>query len=376
MEVKLIDNFDDFLKLRQPWNELSRQTPDDHAFMRHEWFEHWLSSQEMTSRLHVITGWQDGQLVGVLPLVWKSIRLRGMHLRSLGLAESSVSPRCNALIVEGERLGPLVERLVTERKSQLIELQHLEAASPTTRSLVASLRHQSRLLVHVSPGRQSPYLTVDRSWDEYMKGLSGHRRAWIRGTIKKLQANGRPFEFRYISDESGAEFLTGAIMQVSNRSWKADVGTAISQVPSQQRLYAEFTRIGLAHGLVEAIVLTIDGRPVAFDYYLTCGRRHSLIRGDFDKEYAGCRPGENIRAAYITRLGQSAVPAEVDFGGAVAEYKSLWANAIRDHIVIHAATPYRRGALVLLWKKLTGGEQRHLIRDGSAAAGRLPDSYL
>jgi len=354
MEVRLIEPFDTFRQLIQPWNELCRQSPDDHAFMRHEWFEHWLSSQELTDRLHMITAWRDGQLVGVLPLVWRETRYKGIPFRTLRFAESAVSPRCNALILSPDVLAPLAGRLTSDRRYQLLELQHLEADSLTTRLLLDYLRVRSPLLVNVSPGRQSPYLALDCSWDEYLQGLTSRRRYWIRNScVKRLAESGYPHAIRFITDEAEADYLLDFMIEVSGRSWKADIGTAIGQIPSQRRLYTDFTKAGLARGLVEAVVLSMDGKPVAFDYYLRCNRRYSGIRCDFDRSFAQYRPGENLRIALIQRLTQSSAPAEVDFGGEVAEHKLQWANHIRSHIVIHAARPFSKGAPVVLWKKAT-----------------------
>jgi len=362
MDVRLIENVDEFRKLKQPWNELASRTPDDHAFMRHEWFDHWLSSQGVTTQLHMITGWQDGQLVGALPLVWKEMKLRGMCFRALRFAESAVSPRCNALTLSADVLERLLQRLASEKRCQLIELQHLETASPTTRLIVDNLCSRPSLLVAVSPGRQSPYLTLNCGWEDYLRGLPSHRSAWIRKKcINKLHGCGQPFDFRRVKDASEAGYLVDVLLDVSSRSWKADGGSAIPQVPSQKLFYSTFTHTGLAHGLIEAIVLSIGGQAVAFDYYLKCSHRYSLIRGDFDKKYGKFRPGENLRVALIKELAQPGVPVELDFGGTVSDYKLGWSNGMREHLVIHAARRFSKGAWALSWKIL----KRYVKANGS-----------
>ena len=65
MKTKIIDNFDDFLKLYDAWNELVDGNEVDHAFMKHEWFERWLIDLDYRQGISIITFWQDRLLVGI-----------------------------------------------------------------------------------------------------------------------------------------------------------------------------------------------------------------------------------------------------------------------------------------------------------------------
>jgi len=70
MAVKfiLINDYDQFMSIRQSWNELVKSLDIDHAFMRHEWFDCWIRYLGNAEKLAIITAYEDGQLMAVAPM--------------------------------------------------------------------------------------------------------------------------------------------------------------------------------------------------------------------------------------------------------------------------------------------------------------------
>lgn len=348
LTIKIINDFNEFAKLRQPWNELAAACETDHAFMRHEWFECWLKILGDPSRIAVLTACQDGLLVAAAPLQIGFERFRRIPLRALSFQMSAISPRCNFLIHPSCSGDQVFGALLRMRSWDIMALRGLEAGLETTRRFVDYLERHYAGRYEIKLWKQSPYLIVKGDWNSYLETLSKKHCKNINQGMNRMSRLGG-YTFERCSDAGRFAEIYENILTVSEKSWKAQGQSSIGALPAQKAFYQEFCRIG--EGLWEMRVLWAGPRCIGFNFFLRSGDRLTGIRTDFDEEFRYYGPGQMMILLTLMDLFASGRRWEFDMGGMAAHFKLDWTSTVRDIINV---TAFRRGvpgSLLLFAKK-------------------------
>ncbi len=330
-QFRFIDSYDEFQSLADAWNELVLSTPLAHVFMRHEWFDTWITTRDTRPQLAIQTGWRDGQLVSIAPLMRTTQKFKFVSAKLLKFLQSPISPRCNFIAKEQNDAARLFDSFPSIPDWDLLVTENMESAQLMTDWYTDFLGTQSSLRYFAQNGRQSPYLDISGTWENYLKSLHRDRRTFIKSEcLNRLQRAENP-RIERCNPATNPEYIVSTMLDVSSRSWKQDSGSAIGQVPGQKRFYEQYTQKALAHGWVDIRILHIGGKPVGFDYYLTYQNNYSLIRTDFDTSLKYYHPGENLKLDLLQELFSKDQPAQLDMGGDSSLYKQKWASGVRSH---------------------------------------------
>lgn len=349
MKTRLIDNFDEFLKLKQAWNELSVQTETDHAFMRHEWFECWINNIGRHDNLNILTGWRDGQLAAIAPMQIEKQKIKGIPAKVLSFLSSSISPRCNFIVSPDVNPEEFFNSLFQTKNCDLIITKGMEADAKITKAYLEYLQNNFPGKYVIEEGRKSPYLLTDKSWEEYRKTLHKQFRTNLNTGLNKLK-NEPSFEVKKITDYDGFIGIFEGLIKTSAKSWKGKEGTDLKTSKEQTSLYREFSQKGVTANLWELWVLKINNRVAAFEYYLKCNKQLSAIRTDFDIDFRKISPGNSLKIFVIKDLMNREGVWEYDLGGMAYDYKLKWTNTIREHIAVMAGCGSFRGNLLMYAK--------------------------
>lgn len=349
-KAKLVRDFDEFLKLRQPWTELVRDSDVDHAFMRHEWFTCWIRHLGNPRQIMIQTLWSDGQLVGVAPMQIGFQRIKGIPLRLLSFLSSSISPRCNFILHASCDKELFFDNLLGTRGWDLIFTPNLESSQGATQDYMSFLESRRGRRHDSEPGRNSPYQVICGKWDDYYNGLSKNHRKNIRVAFKRLEEAGtHSFELYETFEEAGDALER--MVEISGESWKAQSASDLLTNKPIADFYRDFSREGSKDGLWFLHMLKIDGAYAAFDYYLKLGPRLTGIRSDYSMRYKDFMPGHLVKIATIKHICSTGEAWEYDMGGMAAEYKLSYTNEARSHIHIMACSSGSYGKLLMLGKK-------------------------
>lgn len=93
MEIKVINNEEEWAEMGAAWNELLEKSAINVPFLRHEylmsWWAHRGGAEWPESELYIVTGWQGGVLAGAAPLFLTTNREGQKALMLLGSIEIS-----------------------------------------------------------------------------------------------------------------------------------------------------------------------------------------------------------------------------------------------------------------------------------------------
>lgn len=350
VKTQVVGNFEDFLKLEQPWNELLSHTDVDHVYMKHQWFSEWIKAYKVEDTLSITTIWRDGQLVGAAPLHRKPLRFKKINARGITFLSSGVSPRCNFIAADNQALDDLIKAVLRLPRWDVLTNENMENDVAVTKYYIDFLKSpKNAYSYYMEPGFQSLYLITEGSWENYWKSISRKWRAnFKRYSLEKLKTVDS-FEVNHIRSESdGAEFLP-EMFNISRKSWKASEDSHLMKDSALGRLYSNFTPIGLRRGWIYIPNLKINGRYAGYIYFLHHNNRYVGIRAEFDEDFRSCSPGNNLHLGIIKELFNSGQKCEYDLGPE-APYKQVLCNKIRKHITVMVGNKNIKGRWIIFTK--------------------------
>ena len=318
--------------------------------MRHEWFTCWIKNLGDPGELDVLTAWNDGQLIAAAPMKISQKKLKGLPVRTLGFLVSAISPRCNFIVHPSFPAEQFFEQVFRLKGWDMMTLEGLEAGQGITAELMAFLEQGHAKRYTLEPGRQSPFLMVDGSWDDYLQGLSKKHRKNINQSLNRLTKLG-DYEIRIIHEFCEIQSVFDNIVSISHNSWKKAGGTSLSVQEKQRAFYREFCEMGSPDGLWEMRLMKTPDNYIAFNFFLRQGNRLSGIRTDYDEAFKYYGPGQMMIYFTLKGLFSGGEKWEFDMGGMASDFKLDWTEKTRDHYIINVANPGLYGGLLALGQK-------------------------
>ena len=374
---RTITNFTEFLRLKEAWNDLVRNTEVDHAFMRHEWFECWIKYLGDPGRISVITGWSNDQLVFIAPLQIVPTKVGGLPIKSLTFLMSHITPRCNFIVHPMCQADEIFNQVLHHPGWGLMNLRGMEEDKNVTRRFISFLEQKRSNRFEVEQARKSPYVIVEGNWNDYLSGLTRkHRKNINQGLnrISKLES----CSLEKCNDYQGIEKVFDDVLGISDRSWKKAGGSSIGAVPNLSSFYREFCRLGEKDNLWELRLLRAENKYVAFNFFLKEGNRLSGIRTDYDDEYRYYGPGQIMILLTLRELFEDGRQWEFDMGGMASDFKLDWTDKTRNHIDIMATAPGYKGELLAFGKRKIlpfVRRMRGLWADGKGKSMEIPPPH-
>jgi len=350
LNYKQITDLDSFAGLRKPWNELVTHTEVDHAFMRHEWFECWIKNLGVDGKLSIRTAWDGAQLVGIAPLHIVRRTFRGIPLRVLSFLQSGITPRCNFIVHESLDLDIFFESIFAIKGWDIMELKSLDEKLMITQRFLGYLAGRRPFVIEA--GIQSPFEVIESDWETYLASRSKHLQRDIGAAVKRSSSVPSVVILK-MEEQTELQKHFCDFVSISQRSWKVGTRTDLSTDQQTAGFYREFSDLGGQQGLCVAYLLIMDGKPIAFDYYVRCQKKLAALRWEYDQNYNYHMPGLLLHSSVVRDLASSGEVWEYDLSGDVTKFKASFAKDIRAHINIAVGRPGMYGSTLMLLKRVS-----------------------
>lgn len=293
------------------WNTLVRSRPRPSPFLLHGWLLEWWRHYGEGGELAVHVAYREGRLVGALPLC---VRPR-YGLRVLSFVGGEDSSLADVLVADDERpemAAALVER-GTSSGQDFAEFAGLSTSS----RLVASLGPSRLSLVERS---EAPVLDLTPGWKKvYDSKLSSKKRNHYRRRRRQLAEVGR-VDVEVARTAGELERALDDAFELHALRWEGRPDGSGFATPVGRSFQHATVRALAPLGVPRIVTLKIDGRPVAFHYYLVLDGRMYVYRIAFDPSFGRLSPGViNTLDAIETAAAEGAT--RVEFLGGAERYK-------------------------------------------------------
>ena len=277
-----------------------------------------------TGHLRVASVWRNGIPAAVLPVVTR--RRHGLVWRT----ELPANPWlvCGGLSVNEPRADESVFDELADRILQIpghyLDFQLVPAAAAWDALAAAFVRRGCRV------DRRVEFQTGIITWSDRpgacLDHCSGNHRKKMRAAWKRLNGYG---EVRLERDRGFAsadcrDALLSEVIDMEQRSWKGQRGSAIANHPSVEVLFRRVAATLDERGLLEIHRLLVDGRPVAFDLGCRAGTTWYSHKIGFDREFARFSPGQLLLYAQLQQWSVDGEVNRIDTMGAISAATSKW----------------------------------------------------
>jgi CelD/BcsL family acetyltransferase involved in cellulose biosynthesis len=316
LELDTISRADEFEELAPEWDTLVRAMPRPSPFLLHAWLNMWWRHFGDGAELAVPVARRDGRLVAALPvLVRPHLGLR--TARFLGGRQSALA---DLLLSPGEEPsvgGALAARV--SASADLVDLYGLPRSSRVAEALGPSLEVVERV--------EAPVLDLTPGWEAvYQEKTSSKKRSLHRRRRRQLAELGRLEVVVARRLEELGPALEEAF-RLHTLRWEGRPDGSGFVTPAGKRFHREVLPPLVDLDVPRIVLLTLDGRAVAFHYYLAFESRMYVHRLAFDPAFARFSPGlvntlDTIEAAAAEGL------TRVEFLGGAERYKIELADGV------------------------------------------------
>jgi CelD/BcsL family acetyltransferase involved in cellulose biosynthesis len=309
LELDTIARADEFEELAPEWDTLVRAMPRPSPFLLHAWLTTWLRHFGEGAELAVQIARRDGRLVGALPLLVRP-HLGLRTARFLGGRQSALADLLLAPHEDSSVGAALTARVPAS--ADLVDLYGLPTRSRIAEALGPSIEVLERV--------EAPVLDLAPGWETvYQAKTSSKKRNLHRRRRRQLAELGHLEVVVARSLEELGPALEEAFGLHTLR-WEGRPDGSGFVTPVGKRFHREVIRPLVELDVPRIVLLKLDGRAIAFHYYLAFEGRMYVHRLAFDPAFARFSPGlvntlDTIEAAAAEGL------TRVEFLGGAERYK-------------------------------------------------------
>ena len=209
---------------------------------------------------------------------------------------------------------------------------------PLLGSLECALKGGIGYKYNVDMADPSFFITLGRSYDNYLNTRSGKFRYKLKHAKHKLDSTG---DLLFVRDHDCQDFdrVFESILTVEEASWKHKNGTAISSTEKQRRFYKELCGREFKEKRLRFWLLCVNHTPIAYEMGLVNHKKYYSVHGSYNEECKKENPGSVLLARVIEDLIENGIE-ELDFFGEPFEWQRYWTDNMRWHrsVVIYNHT--------------------------------------
>jgi CelD/BcsL family acetyltransferase involved in cellulose biosynthesis len=243
------------------------------------------------------------------------------------------------VVAESDAAALQLASAVVALRPRRLELRFVEPdglALPAFRSAAAAAGY--RILTRRL--QESPYLPIDRDWDEYCDSVSTRMLKELDRRWRSLERTGAVALSFPSGDEVDDALAEGVALEGSG--WKGRNGTAIASRPETHRFYTDVAAWAAERGWLRLAFLRHEGRGIAFQFDVEADGVVYHLKPGYDESYGRVRPGKLLMREVLRRSFESGA-GRYEFLGGPDPHKLEWTDRLRGLQQLQAFAPTPAG---------------------------------
>ena len=333
LKLSCISDFTSFLALKDDWNNLLADSPNDTFFLRHEWISSWWMSYGGKSELNVLIFKKGKKLIGAAPLMIIKGKTHGLPVRKIAFIGDPAWTVEDFIITvdRKEAIENFIEYLL-EMNWDIAEMRNIPSESENI-GIFTDILKSKQVNYQTMEAVSSPYLKVDMPWEDFYARRSIRFKKSLRNKINKINKSGNIKIQKYSSTREVRQILP-VIFDIGLKGWKHTINKAISSTEENKSFYTRLSEVMSGFGWLNIWLLEINGVPAAFEYHIYYKNRAHALIADFDENFRSLSPGSILDLHIMEQMFKNGV-REYDMGCGDSFYKSNWTETAKKHTGIN-----------------------------------------
>lgn len=283
IDILLVEDFDALVSHGEAWNDLVFSAdifvPTSSFAWLSAYYQHRLRK---TDSIFCLFAYQNGELLGVFPLVRKSTR-RGIALRAPHDGHTvSVCPVVDK--ARGKQIFDALTKAIWRFTPSVWRVEFPDV--PETFPIDKLVEKHPHTAIYERIGS---FLKIETDWDRYYQSLSNNFRNNLRKANNRLGKLGN-VDYLFEQAEPGSAQLD-ELVRVEALGWKGKKGTAIGCSEKVQAFYRTFVEQARKAGWLEWHFMRLNDQVIAAHMGIRGRNELVLWKIGYDETYSKCSPG-------------------------------------------------------------------------------------
>jgi CelD/BcsL family acetyltransferase involved in cellulose biosynthesis len=298
----------------------------------------------------------SGTLVGLAPLLLRSVRHRGMlpfrRLEFLGsgeVEEEEIGSDYLDFLIHPDWEAAATDAFLAALFGELAEawdealFVSLPGESPRLPALARAASVAGRH-VEEADRRAGVFVTLPSTWEEMLRRLAGDKRkSLLRRRRRLAEAGTVTFDWEVTPANFAARFAT--VRDLHQRRWQALGRPGCFASERFTRFHERVAGELASRNGVRFAILSLDGRPLACDFYYLHDRRVHAYQAGLDPDEGLRLSAGTVGISYGIEAAIGEGCREYDFLKGVHPYKADWSSERREQVSLRIAKPGVREGL-------------------------------
>ena len=332
MHIEIISNIDQFLSLRDSWNQLLSNDDQQTLPLTHDWVTQWWLCFGNGHQLNVRCIYQDTELLAIAPFMKTRMAYRGINCSVVKLMANGHSPFSSIITrpdTTPNQLSAILDLLLKSFSSDILIFGKISRNCEVYSSLTSEPRAFG-LRYGISESLATPKFDINGDWLTFYKS---RRRNFRKGTTNKVNKFNNNEDLSIIR-----ELITTVdhpvlleMVEVSKRSWKSRIKNDLGSNLAGRNFLLGLVRTFGATGNISLWIARDKDRAIAFEFHLIYNNTVYPLRADFDESYKRVSPGSVLEYTAIKTLFDEGKTKEYYSCGDNYEYLRNWTNEVKEH---------------------------------------------
>ncbi len=324
----------ELVSLEDEWNQLLERSEIKSPFLTFEFISNYwrfIEEKNPESQLLILTVRENGELLGIAPLMKGTSRVSFFNLRKIEFIGAPQADIADFIIPEKNKkriLKEIYSHLLKKSNSwDSIALEEIPEDSSTL-SLSPEILRNSSFGIYFS--NFSPSLGYNDLPEEELKKKINKKS--VRREIKKIKKKGK-FSFDCLSDYEEAKKFLPLFFQLHIKRWGKTPTKSMFEREEYRRFYEELFKSFSERGYARLFKISFNEEPIAFEYGLKFDGMYFGHLVTYDREYRDLAPGI-VLLGLVTKEGYGENWRELKYGRGKEGYKLRFVNKIKKNYKI------------------------------------------
>ncbi|MEM5854025.1 MAG: GNAT family N-acetyltransferase [Candidatus Aenigmatarchaeota archaeon] len=346
MKIKEINNFSDFLSLKEEWASLLKNC-DHTIFSTWEWLSTWWKCFGRNKKLLILLAEDKNKIIGIAPFMYIVNKTFGLTTRKIEFIGTPQSDYNNFIIAEKEEecLASFMHYITTiEEPWDYIELKEI----PENTIVHFQKRPDNIKIAKAQLLHKCPYLILPKNVDVLVKGLNAKFRKNLKRSQKLIEMEHK-LEF---VDYSHPQFFKEGMKQLfelHQKRWESRGERGVFAREEIRNFHMQIAERFSTLGWLGLYSILADDKAIACLYGFKYRSKFYFYLSGIDPTYGKYSPG-NLLILFVLQKCIKEGLTEFDFLRGDEPYKCRWASLYRNNFTL---TLIKRGFLPSLRNKLT-----------------------
>ncbi len=353
--ARLVQTASDWEVLRGEWDRLVDSMVQASCFLTHDFLFTWWRHFGLSRRLAIIVLYHGPKIVAIAPMMIAPKRILGLYrwrLEFIGDESNMESPDC-IVDVGHAPARELLWRCILSTNSEWHAAYFREQRVTADPHPAPGLVDGSRYIVAMSEAVESPYVTFEGSWDDYLGARSKSLRKNLARKRRQLDAAGT---WRLEIHESGCagKHCVETYRDIELRSWKGSRKLGVGGKPAHTAFYCELLERLDPRGKMRFRFLILDDEPIAATFGVYQRGHFASLEICHDQAFDSLSPGVVLTGLELEHCFKSSAYEEYDFLIGTLNNKSSWKTDMhqsRNIYVLPRNLIGRANRLLMFWFK-------------------------